>query len=800
MKNTRIQIVEDERIVALDLKQALEALGCEITGIVATGPAAIELARRSPPDLILMDIHLEGPMDGTEAARAIRSVVPVPIIFLTAYAEDDNLRRAAASAPYGYLVKPYEMRELRATLQMALSRRTAELDIESAEERLRLAVDAAELGVWEWDTDSGHLKIGGHFSRIVGGAPTTFLEGESALLHQVHGDDRAVLVEALQQPGMACATVRLQRDAGVHLWAEIHAKRHGEHRVVGVLRDVTERKEMEEKLRQASVVFRTTAEGIAIMDKQQRIVSINPAFSLLTAMEPDEVIGRTPDEVLHARRHSPVFYERLEASEHGYWNGETVCLRRSGERFTAWEHVCAVRYDLGQVVQYVLAFSDLSAIRDAELQLNHLAFHDALTGLGNRNLLAECMESEIERSRRSGIPIALIFIDLDGFKTINDTLGHAVGDELLKQVAQRLRGTIRRADMAFRLGGDEFVVLAPDMLRIEDGAGLADKLLRAVREPLDLSGHKRLVVSASLGIAVFPANGEDVDHLIRAADSAMYDAKRRGRNRYCFYAPEMAERVHERMRIEQGLRHAVEHQELMLYYQPVVALPGRQIIGVEALVRWQHPENGLVSPARFIPVAEESGLIEAVGRWVLHAACQQGAAWHRQGHPNLTVAVNVSVRQMAAENFIQDVTEALEGSGFTPQFLELEITESLLQELELSRRVLWQLRSMGIRIAVDDFGTGFSSLSYLKHLPLDRIKIDQSFVRDLPGNANDMAIVRAIIGLSKTLEMEVTAEGIETEAQLAFLCAQGCPMGQGYLFARPMPPQELAVLLGPGSP
>lgn len=291
-----------------------------------------------------------------------------------------------------------------------------------------------------------------------------------------------------------------------------------------------------------------------------------------------------------------------------------------------------------------------------------------------------------------------------------------------------------------------------------------------------------------------------MDHLIHAADSALYAPKRRGRNCYCFYAPEMAERVHERMRIKQGLRHAVEHHELTLYYQPVVALPGRQIIGVEALVRWQHPENGLVSPARFIPVAEESGLIEAVGRWVLHAACQQGAAWHRQGHQHLTVAVNVSVRQMAAENFIQDVTEALETSGFPPQFLELEITESLLQELELSRRVLWQLRSMGIRIAVDDFGTGFSSLSYLKHLPLDRIKIDQSFVQDLPGHANDMAIVRAIIGLSKTFEMEVTAEGIETEAQLEFLCAQGCPMGQGYLFARPMPPQELAQLLGLGSP
>ncbi|MBV8617977.1 MAG: response regulator, partial [Curvibacter sp.] len=439
MTVTRVQIVEDERIVALDLKLALEALGCEVTGIVADGEAALALARRLPPDLILMDIHLEGEMDGTEVARRIREEQGVPVVFLTAFAEDDTLRKASASAPYGYLVKPYELRELRATLQMALSRRQAERQIERAEERLRLAVDAAELGVWEWDTRDGQMEVTGHFRKIMGLAPQTFLLGEQDFLGRVHDEDRGQLQAALQHPEVGFAVVRMLRDQGAPAWAEVYAKRHGPHRVVGVLRDVTERREMEEKLRQASVVFRTTAEGIVIMDREQRIISVNPAFSVLTGLGAAEVLGRQVDDVLHVRRHSPQFYQRLETTPLGYWNGEVPCRRRSGESFVAWEHVCAVRDDEGSVAQYVLAFSDLSAIRDAELQLNHLAFHDALTGLGNRHLLGECMEGEIERSRRSGIPILLIFMDLDGFKTINDTPGHAVGDNLLKQIAQRLR-------------------------------------------------------------------------------------------------------------------------------------------------------------------------------------------------------------------------------------------------------------------------------------------------------------------------------------------------------------------------
>ncbi|GAA5175318.1 EAL domain-containing protein [Niveibacterium umoris] len=795
MKGTRVQIVEDERIVALDLKQSLETLGYEVTGIAARGDEAIGQAERHHPDLVLMDIHLEGVMDGTEAAREIHQRLHIPVVFLTAYAEDETLNRAAASVPYGYLLKPYELRELRATVRMAVTRRRAELATERAEEQLRLAVDAAELGVWEWDASDDSIKVGGHFLRLLGSAPSVFNEGPQAFIERVHESDRAQLLEAIDRPEGAHAIVRMRREDGRFIWAEVHAKAFRSSplspcRLIGVVSDVTERREMEDKLRQASVVFRTTAEGIAIMDAERRIVSVNPAFSSLTGFSLTDVLGCNPDEFLHARRHSDSFYARLEASEQGYWNGEISCRKKNGGMFPAWEHVCAVRDEAGSAVQFVLAFSDISAIREAEAQLNHLAYHDALTGLGNRHLLADSLETEIERARRSGMPLVLLFIDLDGFKTINDTLGHAIGDALLKEIAERLRKTIRRSDTAVRLGGDEFFVIAPDVARVEDAASLAEKILQAIAAPIQ-AGGEHLIVSGSIGIAIFPANGEDGDFLIRAADSAMYDAKARGRNRYCFYAPDMAARALERMTIEQGLRRALEHGHFELHYQPVVSLSDQRVVAFEALLRWQHPERGLIGPERFIPVAEECGLIEPIGRWVLRAACQQGAQWLAQGHAPCVMAVNVSARQFGAEDFIDTVRTLLADTGFPPEQLELEITESTLQEIGHSQFVLDALKVIGIRIAVDDFGTGFSSLSLLKHLPIDRLKIDRSFVTDLPHDVNDVAITRAIVALSHTLELQMTAEGIETAEQLGFLRELGCQCGQGYLFARPAPAAEL---------
>ncbi|MEC5400016.1 two-component system response regulator [Uliginosibacterium sp. H1] len=815
--NPRVMIVEDERIVALDLKISIERLGYDVVAIAANDVDALREAEKQQPDLILMDINLGGPVDGTEVARQIHDRWHTPVVFLTAYAEEANLARAEASAPYGYLLKPFDLRELSATMRMALVRHGVEQQVHRSEQRLEMAMDAARLGVWEWESaaprgaaheQSGHERFfaSGHVESILGAQPQIYRGIPESFLGHVIEEDRREVEQALETRREVSATVRVLHDEpnGEQLlrWAELHARVFdepaGARRVVGVIRDVTERRLHEEQLRQASVVFQTTAEGILVLDESRRIVSANPAFCRLTGYDIEEVRGLDPDTFLHARRHSDQFYPRLLETERGYWHGEIACLRKNDEVFPAWQHVCAVRDDHGAVSHYVVAISDISAIRQAEAQINHLAYHDALTGLGNRHRFEECLELELERARRGGQRLALLYIDLDGFKLINDTLGHASGDQLLKAVANRIRGHLRRGDVAIRLGGDEFVVIVPEVAREQDCAALAEKLLREVSAPVTLP-REQVLVTASIGIALFPDNATDREELVKAADSAMYGAKARGRNRYAFYSPDMAARARERMNIEMGLRRALQDNQLQLYYQPVVNLANGELIGFEALIRWLHPELGLISPARFIPVAEESGLIEPIGEWVVEQACKTGAAWLAEGFPPVRMAVNVSVRQMAGDALVEHVARVIERTNFPARFLEIEITESTLQTIEHSQGLLYLLRSLGVSIAIDDFGTGFSSLGLLKHLPIDRIKIDRSFVRDLPDDQNDAAITRAIVAMAKSLGLLITAEGVETPAQRAFLRELGCEDAQGFLFAAPMPEREVRALLGNGS-
>ncbi|WP_148715974.1 two-component system response regulator [Chitinolyticbacter meiyuanensis] len=791
----RLMIVEDERIVALDLKHNLEYLGYEVVAVSARGLDAIALAGELRPDLVLMDINLGEGMDGTEAAQEICDRYRIPVVFLTAYAEEKTLARAEATQPYGYLLKPFELRELEATIRMALARRQAELGTERAEARLRLAVDAATLGVWEWWPERDELHCYGHLEHILGIAPNHL--HDDGLLALVNPADRGELARRLEQDDAVDTTVQAQRPDGTPLWLDLHAKFHhndGGPRVIGVVRDVTERRLNEERLRQAAVVFQSTPQCIIVTDAARRVISVNPAFSELTGHSVDSVLGADPDEFLHLRRHSDQFYPRLLANPDGYWHGEIACRRADGTSFPAWEHVCVVLDDDKLPSNYILSFSDISPIREAEAQISQLAYHDALTGLGNRHQLDDRLEIEIERASLARHRLAVLFIDLDGFKLINDTLGHAVGDQLLQTVARRLKRVLRRTDIAIRMGGDEFVVIAAELSRLEDCAVLAEKLLDTIREPIELE-RQRLSVSASLGIAIYPENGTTTASLLAAADSAMYEAKARGRNRYAFYSPDMAEHARERMVMEQGLLQALTRQELLLHYQPVIALDHGHLIGVEALVRWQHPELGLVPPARFIPVAEDSGLIERIGAWVLRTACEQAQAWRDAGLPPLRMAVNVAVRQLMSDTFVDLVARTIEETGIDPASLELEITESAILSVEHSRDLLLRLKALGLSIAIDDFGTGFSSLSLLKHLPVDRIKIDRSFVMDLPQDQNDVAITHAIVALAKSMGLALTAEGIETVEQHAFLRQLQVEDGQGYLFSKPQPPDALQPLL-----
>lgn len=786
----RILLVEDERIIAYDLRETLESFGHQVVGVAATGEQAIGDAERLAPDLVLMDIHLEGPMDGIDAAGVIRERCGTPVVFLTAYAEDDTLDRAERCSPYGYLVKPVEGRELRATVRMALARRQTELQVERNEQRLRLAADAASLAVWEWDARDQRFYGIGPIDAILGSSPEIPPDGLEAFLERLHPQDRQRLRDALESGNPVSTALRLAGGSSPPRWIELHARSYlgpsgAPSRVIGVVRDITQRRANEEKLRQASVVFSSTAEGLAILDRTCRIESANPAFTQITGYSASEVRGLDPDDFLQARRHQDSLLARLHASDTGHWSGEAACRRKDGRIFPAWLHLCTVPGDGDGVGNFVIALSDITELRMAQARLQHLATHDALTGLGNRHGLDAALELEMQQAHGRGEQLAVMFLDLDGFKIINDSLGHTAGDLLIRTTAGRIAGSLRQSDNAIRLGGDEFIIIAPGIRKAEDCAALAEKVLDGIRPSVDL-GTEQVSITGSIGIAIYPEHGDTPGELIKAADSAMYEAKARGRNRHVFFSRRMTARATERLQLEQGLARALSEERLEVHYQPVVSLTDGALVGFEALLRWNDPERGSIEPARFIPVAEECGLIEEIGAYVLRTACRHGRDWIDRGCHDIRIAVNVSVRQLVRDDFLDLVASTLAATGFPAARLELELTESTLFRIEHSRELMGRLKALGVSIAVDDFGTGYSSLSLLKHLPIDRIKIDRSFVKDLPGTGNDQGVVKAIVTMAHSLGILLTAEGVETREQHHLLAELGCECAQGFLFGYPM--------------
>ena len=434
----------------------------------------------------------------------------------------------------------------------------------------------------------------------------------------------------------------------------------------------------------------------------------------------------------------------------------------------------------------------------AKVQLDHLAHHDVLTGLPNRLLLQDRLGQAIEVAHRQNRQLAVMFLDLDNFKHINDSLGHAVGDQLLRSVAQRLVACVRHSDTVSRQGGDEFVVLLPLIEQAEDAALSAQKMLEALALTHPIHGQD-LHISVSIGISVYPADGQDTGALLKSADTAMYFAKENGRNNFMFFEQEMNARAVQRQSIEASLRRALERHEFILLYQPKINLQSGAIVGVEALIRWQHPQHGLLSPDQFISIAEDCGLILPIGRWVLREACQQTQAWLQLGLPPITMAVNTSATEFRAKDFLDFVRTTLEQTGLAPRYLELELTEGvLMRDAESTDRVLTALAKLGVKLAIDDFGTGYSSLSYLSRFPIDTLKIDQSFVKQITSNPNDATIVTAVISMGKSLKQNIIAEGVETPEQVAFLRSQQCDEGQGYFFARPVAPEALAAMLQNG--
>ena len=552
------------------------------------------------------------------------------------------------------------------------------------------------------------------------------------------------------------------------------------------------------EMRLSATVFETTSEAIMVTDVQNMIVAVNDAFTDVTGYTRDEVMGKNP-RFMNSGRHDEDFFQGMWKSlaQSGKWHGEVWNRRKNGEIYPEWISIGAVRDRQERVSHYVAIFTDITERKEAEERVRHLAHYDALTDLPNRTLFFDRLSQALIQARRDETKAAVMFIDLDRFKNINDTLGHSVGDLLLQGVAVRLSQCMRQGDSVSRQGGDEFVVLLPEVSQAEDAALVAQKILSSISQPFHLDGHE-LRVSCSIGISFYPNDGDDAETLMKNADTAMYRAKDSGRSNYQFYFSDMNARFLERLAMETSMRRAIEREQFELYYQPQMDVESGAIIGAEALIRWNHPDLGMVSPAHFIPLAEESGLIQSIGEWVLRTACHQAAQWQRAGYPPLLVSVNVSARQFRQLGFAELVASALEENGLSASCLELELTESVLMgHTDKNIAILGALKDLGLTIAIDDFGTGYSSLSYLKRLPIDTLKIDRSFVGDLPEDKDDAAIVDAVISMAHSLSLKVVAEGVETAQQLEFLRSRRCNLMQGYYFHTPLPVAEFTKLLTP---
>lgn len=558
-----------------------------------------------------------------------------------------------------------------------------------------------------------------------------------------------------------------------------------------------ERKRVEEKLRLAATVFESTLEGILITDAKTNIISVNQALCSITGYCAEEFVGSTPN-IIKSERHTRAFFRQLWdiLNKTGQWRGEIWNRRKNGEVFPTWVNISAVPHSTtGKTSHYVAVFTEITELKLSEERLNYLAHHDPLTGLPNRLLFHDRLEQAVLQAQRGRHLIAVMFLDLDRFKAINDTLGHLIGDELLVTVAERLKHCARETDTIARLGGDEFAVIITKIIHEQDVVHIAQKIIQALSSVYSVGGYE-VFITASIGINLYPGVDNDREKLLENADVAMYHAKQFGRNNYKFYSPDMNAVALERLMLETNLRRALERQEFRLYYQPQIDMQSGAVNGVEALIRWQHPDLGLVSPLDFIPLLEETGLILPVGEWVIRTACKQVREWLDAGFPQLTMAVNLSARQFRQPNLAEIIEQVLHEFNIPPALLELELTESVMMDnIEDTTAILQKLKLLGLKIAVDDFGTGVSSLGYLKHFPVDTLKISHDFVLNLPADSADASIASAVISLARNMQLSSVAEGVENQGQMDFLRSQDCERIQGFLFSRPLPPDQMTTLL-----
>ena len=689
MDNKNILVVEDESVVAMHIEESLEKLGYAVAAVVASGEEAVKKAEETRPDLILMDIVLKGEIDGIEAAGQIREKFNIPVIYLTAYADDAILQRAKITEPLGYIVKPFNERELKSAIEIAIYKHEME----------------------------------------------------------------------------------------------------------------TKLKKMERWL---SITLRSIGDGVIATDKEMRITFMNKIAEQMTGWMSEDAIGKNLVEIFNIKNgslESPEAIEKLlleKVLKQGVILNlikDNLLITKDRKEIPIEDSIAPIREDKDNIPGIVIAFRDITERKQLEETVRYQACHDYLTELPNKTLFTEHLGIELTNAQRHNKKLAVLFLDIDRFKTINETLGHSIGDRLLKEVSVRLMACASETDTVARIGGDEFGMLLPDINHPVDAVVEAEKIIETFKTPYVVDGYE-LNVSTSIGISIYPDDGQNFEDLIKNADIAMDHAKEQGRNNYQFFNPAVNIRTLERITLENRMRQAVDRNELVVHYQAQVNLATKKIICAEALVRWQHPELGLLNPVQFLTLAEETGYIKTVDSWVLRAACEQNKAWQNEGLPPICVAVNLSAQQFQLPDLPDTVTGILKETALDPQFLDLEITENIaMKNFEFSVPNIKRLNRLGIRFSIDDFGTGYSSLSYLKNFHIQKLKIDKSFIKDIATDSDSKAIISAIIAMGHNLKLKVIAEGVETEEQSEFLRSMGCDEIQGYLFSKPITADEFRQLL-----
>jgi diguanylate cyclase (GGDEF)-like protein/PAS domain S-box-containing protein len=692
--------------------------------------------------------------------------------------------------------------------QRQVERRQAERTLRASEERWKFALQGAGEGVWDWNYQTNKVVYSPFWKEMLGYAEPdigdNFDEWEKRVhpadlpyaLADVHNYLEGRTASYANEHRMLCKDGRWKwiLSRGMVVSRDADGKPL---RLIGTHKDISERKQMEDELKLAAMVYQALGEAIMVADTDNRIIAINPAFTRLTGYTSQEAVGQTT-KLLSSGRQDAAFYQRMWYSLDtiGHWSGEIWNRRKNGEEYLEWLSINTIYDESDGVLQRVAMFSDITDKKRAEETIWLQANYDPLTSLPNRRLFQDRLQQEIRKSHRAGLPLALMFLDLDHFKEINDTLGHSMGDILLQEAARRLCSCVRESDTVARLGGDEFTIILAELQDADIVERIVQDILHKLSEPFHL-GQEVAYISASIGITLYPNDASEIDDLLKNADQAMYAAKNQGRNRCSYFTPSMQQVAQSRIRLAGDLRGALADNQFLLCYQPIVELATGDIHKAEALIRWRHPKRGLISPADFIPIAEDTGMITEIGNWVFREAARQVMQWRVLHDAQFQISVNMSPVQFHSKsNSAAAWLDHLQKLGLPGQSITVEFTEGLLLDAgsAVTDRLL-AFREAGIQMALDDFGTGYSSLSYLKKFDIDYLKIDQSFVRNLMHGANDMALCESFIAMAHKLGLKVIAEGIETVEQRALLVAAGCNYGQGYLFSKPLPAEEFELLL-----